>query len=112
MNRNRDYNGQMHTFQGERGKSLVEGLTMRDIADCVAQGMLAASGKSELQDKTVETSDEFKGTEYSKKGNWTYGDLYEIPDGSDPVAVIQNVVCFIEHMMGIYPNVPELTHRK
>ena len=33
MDRDRPYNGQPHTDCGERGKTLVEGLTMRDISD-------------------------------------------------------------------------------
>jgi len=34
MDRDRAYNGQLHTDCGERGKTLVEGLTMRDVSDC------------------------------------------------------------------------------
>jgi len=34
MDRNRKYTGQPHTDYGERGKTQVEGLTMRDVCDC------------------------------------------------------------------------------
>ena len=40
--RDRPYDGQSHTDNGERGKTLVEGLTMRDIADCIKRGSIRA----------------------------------------------------------------------
>lgn len=109
MNRNRPYDGQPHTFWGERGKTMVgEKLTMRDIADCIAMGFLAASDPDGpdggLQKRTVEIDPEFIGTEFARKDNWDYSDLYKVT-GEDPVAVIKNAICFIEHMLGIYPNV-------
>ena len=92
--RDRPYNGQPHTDEGERGKTLVEGLTMRDVCDCMAIGLLDASGIPELQDA-------------ADRGVWTYNDLYKLED-FDPVAAIQNMACRIEMMMGIFPNVPKL----
>lgn len=92
--RDRPYDGQPHTDEGERGKTLVEGLTMRDVCDCMAMGLLDASGIPELQDAV-------------DRGIWTYGDLYKLED-LDPVAAIQNMACRIEMMMGIFPNVPKL----
>lgn len=38
MSRKRKYTGQPHTDYGKRGKTLVEGLTMRDICDCYVRG--------------------------------------------------------------------------
>jgi hypothetical protein len=92
--RDRPYNGQPHTQEGERGKTLVEGLTMRDVADCMAIGLLQVSGIPELYDAV-------------ERGVWTYKDLYKLED-FDPVAAIQCMGCQLEKMMGIYPNVPEL----
>lgn len=92
--RDRPYNGQPHTDEGERGKTLVEGLTMRDVCDCMAIGLLEASEIPELYDAV-------------ERGVWTYGDLYKLED-FDPVAAIQNMACQLEKMMGIYPNVPKL----
>jgi hypothetical protein len=89
----RPYDGQSHTDEGERGKTLVEGLTLRDVCDCMAMGMLDASGIRELQDA-------------AEKGGWMYDDLYKLED-FDPVAAIQNMACRIEMMMGIFPNVPK-----
>ena len=92
--RDRPYDGQPHTSEGIRGKTLVEGLTMRDVADCMAIGLLEASGIPELQDA-------------AERGIWTYNDLYKLED-FDPVAAIQCMGCNLEKMMGIYPNVPKL----
>lgn len=89
LDRNRPYDGQPHTDIGERGKTLVEGLTMRDVADCVVLGFLACGGI----DREVPVHD----------------DIYSIDlEKIDPGAVIQNAVCNIEKMMGIFPNVPKL----
>lgn len=92
--RDRPYDGPDHTDEGKRGKTLVDGLTMRDVCDCMAMGLLDASGIEPLQD----TVDE---------GTWTYNDLYQLED-FDPVAAIQCMACRIEMMMGIFPNVPKL----
>lgn len=89
MDRDRPYNGQHHTDQGERGKTLVEGLTMRDIADCMVRGFLDAGG--------IQTE------------NPIHDDIYKIDETKlDPGAVISNTSCWIEKYMGIYPNVPRL----
>lgn len=82
----RPYDGQPHTDAGERGKTLVEGLTMRDIADCYIVGCFHASGLS--PDQYPET-------------------VFELPWGEmDPIAVSQNMLCEVERRMGIFPNVP------
>lgn len=41
--RYRPYNGQSWTCYGERGETLVEGLTMRDIFDCLIKAMIISS---------------------------------------------------------------------
>lgn len=97
--RNRPYTGQMHTTYGERGKRLVEGLTMRDIADCYVMGVLLSS---------------YPAPEYHKveAGTWDRSDLYKIDLSKiDLGAVQQNMGCCIEKMMGIYPNVPAIDDR-
>lgn len=89
LERDRLYDGQPHTGQGERGKTLVVGLAMRDISDCIVRGFLDAAG--------------------IERGLPIHDDIYtiDLPD-LDPGAVIQNALCHVEKMMGIYPNVPEL----
>lgn len=92
--RDRPYTGQPHTSEGVRGKTLVKGLTMRDVDDCMAMGLLEASGIHELYEAV-------------QNGTWTYRDLYKLED-FDPVAAIQCMGCRLEKMMGIFPNVPNL----
>lgn len=88
LDRSRPYDGQPHTDTGERGKQLVEGLTMRDIRDCYIRACFESSGLM------IE--------------EWP-GDIYKLPwDNMDPIAIVQNLTCNIEKMMGIYPNVPGL----
>ncbi len=106
--RERPYNGQPHTDQGKRGETIIEGLTMRDLADCMVQGFLRSSMDPEIQDKVVEISDDpdiGKGTKYAAKNTWRYQDMYLDKGDLDPRAVIQNTVCMVEQMMGIFPNV-------
>ena len=93
LERNRPYDAQPHTDQGVRGKQLVYGLTMRDIADCMVLGFLDAAGiQRELP---------------------IHDDIYTIDlDNIDPGAVIQNAMCHVEKMMGIYPNVPKLKEQQ
>lgn len=46
-----------------------------------------------------------------QQGTWDINDLYEFDlNALDPIAIAQNLVCRMEKMMGIYPNVPELHH--
>lgn len=90
LERDRPYDGQAHTHVGERGKRLVEGLTMRDISDCIVNAFLSCA--------------------HMERACPIRDDLYQIPDLNelDPGAVISNTVCNMEKMMGIYPNVPGL----
>ena len=89
MDRNRPYDGQEHTDSGERGKEEVKGLTMRDIADCIVMGLLAVGGV--------------------KRECPIWDDVYGLElDDIDPIAVVQNAMCNVEKMMGIFPNIPKL----
>ncbi len=90
LDRNRPYDAQPHTDGGIRGKTLVEGLTMRDVADCIVLAFLSCAGM--------------------ERENPIHDDLYSIPDLNElsPGAVIQNAMCNVEKMMGIFPNVPKL----
>jgi hypothetical protein len=112
--RDRPYNGQMWTDQGERGKTEVKGLTMRDLADCMIQGFLCCADPDvpeqlELMHSVTEIHKEFFGTKYANKGTWRYGDVYKLDlTKLDPQAMVKNTLCFVEHMMGIFPNVDEL----
>jgi hypothetical protein len=111
--RERPYNGQPWTDNGIRGNQEVKGLTMRDIKDCLIQAILVCadpdiSDQYELTKKVFEISVDpeiGKGTEYAAKGNWRTQDVYKVDlSRVDPIAVAQNLTCFIESYMGIYPN--------
>lgn len=127
--RERPYNGPPHTDHGKRGEQLVEGLTMRDLVDCLIKAMLV-SGPSERYmdiDTYAECWDfstdpptatqflldhqdepDFVSTKV-ETDNWRYQDIYKLNwDNIDPMAVTQNFACEIEKMMGIFPNVPPL----
>ena len=82
LDRNRPYNGQPHTDCGFRGKQEVHGLTMRDIRDC----FISACYQSD------------PGRKYPKS-------IYDLDwNRIDIMAVEQNMTCWIERYMGIYPN--------
>ncbi len=86
MDRDRPYDGQPHTNHGNRGETLVEGLTFRDVRDCFIRGCYDASG---LEPK-----------------DWP-GSVHDLPwDDMDIIAVQQNMSCWMEKYMGIFPNVP------
>ncbi len=128
--RYRPYNGQTHTDHGIRGKTHIEGLTMRDVADCLIKAMLLSSPSNrylnEDWDKCWDFSNnEVKPTQFlidnqndpdfiSTKvelGTWRYNDVYKIDfNNVDPIAIAQNMTCEIEKMMGIFPNIPKLSY--
>ncbi len=98
MSRKRLYNGQAHTDQGKRGKTLVVGLTMRDIGDCFIRGVLLAS--AHIVPSLY--SEACKGEKAMLDGNDLYG--FNL-DKISPMAAQQNMSCEIEKMMGIFPNI-------
>ena len=94
----RPYNGQPWTDAGERGKTLVEGLTMRDVADCFARALFQSSGPGPLYDASQD------GDGCSLSNN----DMYKVDlNQIGAVAWQQNLTCEIERMMGIFPNIPK-----
>ena len=89
--RERPYDGQPHT--GERSKTLVSGLTFRDVADCFVLGFLRATGQWSL----------------AESGTATENDVYAAAQSDpnfDPMAACRNMLCEMEKRMGIYPNLP------
>lgn len=90
LQRTRPYDGQAHTDLGQRGRTFIDGLTMRDIRDCYFRAVCLSAG---LRDDESDWPDSIY------KIDWN--DL-------DPIAVSQNLTCEIERMMGIFPNVPRL----
>ena len=107
--RGRPYNGQPHTDNGVRGKQEVKGITFRDIKDCLIQAILVCSNNENLSSTVFEISNDpdiGKGTVFSSKGTWRTQDVYKVDLSTiDPIALCQNLSCFIESYMGIYPNI-------
>lgn len=98
--RDRPYDGQSHTSDGLGGKTKIKGITFRDLQDCFIKGCLLSCGdkQPELYRKVEENS-------------WLINDIYKIDFGNiDPMAIIQNMSCEVEKMMGIYPNIPKLVY--
>lgn len=88
LDRSRPYDGQPHTDLGERGRQEVSGITMRDLRDCFIRACYDSSGLSPEN--------------YPR-------DVYGLPwDEMDPIAISQNLTCWVERYMGIFPNVPSL----
>ena len=101
----RPFTGQPQTYQGERGKTEVKGIRFRDLADCVARVFVDAAG-FDIEDEVVR--DELY--RRAEDGTLNYNDLYTLNlSKMDPVALIQNIGCRVEKVMGIYPNVPRLS---
>lgn len=126
--RERPYNGQSWTDDGERGKTEVKGLTMRDIKDCLIKAMLMSAPYDNYlsTDEWLKcwdfSSGEGKPTQYlldkqnepdyvstkSELGTWRTQDVYKIDFSKvDPLAIAQNLTCEIEKMMGIFPNIKD-----
>ena len=87
LDRDRPYDGQPQTSAGERGRLIVQGLTQRDVEDCFIRACYDASGLS---------PDEWPGT------------VYDLPwEQMSPIAVMQNLGCWLERYMGVFPALPE-----
>jgi hypothetical protein len=91
----RPFTGQPHTQSGTRGKTIVQGIRFRDLADCVCRALvncvpdLPAEMRQRAEDRTL-----------------NYNDLYYLDFSDvDPLAIVQAVSCEVEKAMGIYPNV-------
>ncbi|KKL81394.1 hypothetical protein LCGC14_1995240 [marine sediment metagenome] len=100
----RPFTGQPHTDQGERGKTEVKGIRFRDLADCMVKAFVNSAG-SDVEDEGLR--DELY--RRAEDGTLNYNDLYKLDlSEMDPLALVQNTMCRVEKMMGIYPNVPKL----
>lgn len=97
--RERPYNGQLHTVHGKRGKTEIRGITFRDLHDCFIKAILLSCSNEEIYSK-------------AENNEWREQDVYlafEKDPDIDPIAISQNLGIEIEKLMGIYPNVPELS---
>jgi len=127
--RERPYNGAAHTDYGERGRTLVEGLTMRDLVDCLIKAMLESGPSDKYMDIDImdlcwdhstdpptptqflldhQDEPDFVSTKV-ETGNWRPQDVYKLNwDNIDPMAITQNFTNQVEKMMGIFPNIEKI----
>ena len=127
--RNRPYDGQSWTDDGVRGQTQVQGLTMRDVVDCFVQAVLhSATTPTYLQNfhRCWDISTDEQGKPVQKPtpfllerindpdyiaakadlGIWINDDLFRVQQKDVLfMAVAQNLVCQLEKMMGIFPNI-------
>jgi len=90
LDRNRPYNGQPWTDSGERGQTMIQGLTMRDIRDCLILAFYDSVPPN--YDRSCP--------------------LEDLPLAEMSLeAISQNLVCWLERYMGIFPNLPERLKR-
>lgn len=110
--RERPYDGQPWTDDGERGKTEVKGLTMRDIADCFIKAVLQSSvpdAGDELDHALDKPGRKKMLWESVEDNTWRYQDIYKVDLSKvDPSAIQKHLTCEIEKMMGIFPNVLEI----
>ena len=86
LDRNRPYDGQPWTDDGERGRTMVEGLTMRDVRDCLILAFYSSAPPQETPPQSVE----------------------DLPLAEMSLeAISQNLACWLERYMGIFPNLPK-----
>lgn len=104
MQRNRPYLGQNHTTNGLRGSQVVEGLTMRDLQDCMIRGYILAHSTYKDNSRAIEqletnasiAREAMKGPYAKLNAN----DMFDLVGNVDPLAVIQNTMCEIEKSWG------------
>ena len=86
LDRNRPYNGQPWTDTGERGRTMVQGLTVRDIRDCLILAFYDSVPPNHDRSCPLE----------------------DLPLAEMSLeAISQNLSCWLERYMGIFPNLPE-----
>jgi len=101
MSRNRPYSGQPHTVTGERGATKIHGITFRDLRDAYLRAICLANG--------IDNPALYQEASKGERACICAGDIYEMKGDVDPIAVVQNLCCEIEKLMGIYPNVPRIS---
>lgn len=108
MRRDRPYSGQPHTFTGVRGETGIRGVTFRDLRDCFVRAVLLSTGAGMIDG--VDTGSRYEEAVKGESAALCEEDLYGFNlDRLDPMAIVRNLCCEVEKMMGIYPNVPHRT---
>jgi len=86
LDRNRPYDGQLWTDNGERGRTMVQGVTMRDVHDCLILAFYDSVPPNYDRSRPLE----------------------DLPLAEMSLeAISQNLGCWLERYMGMFPNLPE-----
>lgn len=108
MRRDRPYNGQPHTSTGQRGATEIKGITFRDLRDCYIRAVLLSTGAEVIDG--VNMRPRYEEACKGENAALCENDLYGFnTDKLDPMAIAANLCIEVEHLMGIYPNVPDLS---
>lgn len=110
MRRDRAYTGQPNTDTGIRGRTPIEGVTFRDLHDCFIRAYVLShkyykDGTIEGVQPNATLHDE---ADKGENAVLCENDLYTLVGDIDPMALLQNLSCEVEKLMGIYPNVAHL----
>lgn len=113
MRRDRPYTGQPHTDTGARGATEIKGITFRDLRDCFIRAILQSTG-GQYYDGDEQTKARMKAlydeAEKGENAALCSDDLYGFDlDKLDPIAIVQNLSCEVERVMGIFPNIDGTT---
>lgn len=105
MVRTRPYSGQPHRVNGVRGAAEIRGITFRDLRDAFIRAVLLSTG-AEIIDG-VDLRPRYEEACKGELACLCENDLYGFNlDRLDPMAIVQNLGCEVEKLMGIYPNLP------
>lgn len=107
MRRDRPYDGQPQTDEGERGRTEVKGITFRDLRDCLIRAVILSAGPAD--DGGLVPREKYGEAGKGERAILCENDLYGFNlDKLDPMAICQNLSCEVERIMGIFPNVKPL----
>lgn len=105
MQRNRPYNGQIHTDTGLRGQTEIKGITFRDLRDAFVRAVLLSTGAETI--KGINMRPRYEEACKGENACLSAGDLYGFDlDQLDPMAISNNLSVEVEKLMGIFPNLP------
>lgn len=104
MWRGRPYDGQPWTNTGERGKTEIKGITFRDLRDAYIRAICQScyGGDGVEPNRTL-----YMEAQKGENAVLCENDVYPVYGDLDPMAVLQNLSCEIERLMGIFPNVKD-----
>lgn len=111
---NCDMDRPLNEQQPSRASMAIEGLTRRDICDCMVLGMIRSSDKKYPEIFVSDNGNRFETFEaldesgegynysYPDPRKISYNDVYDMGD-FDLLAAVKNMACHLEMRMGVFP---------